>query len=40
MLNFDTESMRRIFDAAVERAQAGTLWLTPAMAPDHRAVGP
>lgn len=39
MLNFDTASMRRIFDAAVERAQAGTLWTTPATTPDRRAAG-
>lgn len=29
MLSFDTASMRRIFDVAVERAQSGRLWATP-----------
>lgn len=35
MLNFDTEGMRRIFDAAVQRAQSGALWVTPAPTPDR-----
>ncbi|ATQ43305.1 patatin-like phospholipase family protein [Caulobacter mirabilis] len=29
MLNFDTASMKRVFDAAAARAEAGTLWTTP-----------
>lgn len=29
MLSFDTASMKRIFDAAAERAETGTLWSTP-----------
>lgn len=33
MLNFDTAGMRRIFDAAAERAQSGDLWMTPAPEP-------
>lgn len=30
MLSFDTASMRRVFDVAVERAQSAELWSTPA----------
>jgi predicted acylesterase/phospholipase RssA len=33
LLSFDTASMRRIFDAAVERAQGPDLWVTPAAEP-------
>ncbi|MFN3523886.1 MAG: patatin-like phospholipase family protein [Phenylobacterium sp.] len=40
MLNFDTDAMRRIFDAAVERAQRPDLWSTPAPRPQDEAVAP
>lgn len=33
MLNFETPNMRRIFNAAVERAQGADLWRTPSPAP-------
>lgn len=35
MLNFDTASMRRIFDDAVDRAQAPGLWTSPAPGGDE-----
>jgi hypothetical protein len=37
MMSFDTPSMTRTFDAAFERAMAGTLWTTPTADPARPA---